>query len=40
MVVDFMANCNTVMIPTCIGNQVVETVMTYKLLRVTTLKRL
>ena len=39
MVVDFMANGNTVMIPICIGNQVVETVMTYKLLRVTTLKR-
>ena len=32
MVVDFMANRNTVMIPICIGNQVVETVMTYKLL--------
>ena len=39
MVVDFMANRNTVMIPICIGNQVVETVMTYKLLTVTTLKR-
>ena len=39
MVLDFMANRNTVMIPICIGNQVVETVMTYKLLRVTTLKR-
>ena len=34
MVVDFMANRNTVMRPICIGNQVVETVKTYKLLRV------
>ena len=31
MVVDFMANGNTVMIPICIGNQVVETVKAYKL---------
>ena len=28
MVVDFKANRNTVMIPICIGNQVVETVKT------------
>ena len=39
MVVDLMVNRITVMIPICIGNQVVETVMTYKLLTVTTLKR-
>ena len=32
-----MANPNTVLMrPICIGNQVVETVKTYKLLRVTT----
>lgn len=35
MVINFMANPNTVMRPICIGNQVVETVKTYKLLRVT-----
>ena len=35
MFVDFMANRNTVMRPICIGNQVVGTVKTYKLLGVT-----
>ena len=35
MVIKFMANPNTVMRPICIGNQVVETVKTYKLLRIT-----
>jgi len=39
MVINFMANPNTVMRPVCIGNQVVEAVKTYKLLRETTEKR-
>ena len=36
----FMTNPNTVMRPICIGNQVVETVKTYKLLRETAKKDL
>ena len=34
MVINFIANPNTVMRTICIGNQVVETVKTYKLLGV------